>query len=189
MRLRSGCAKRSAGRRFLFGKRRVCGRGDLVQVDGVARSLPQRRPLARRVSPTAHGRGSRVVGIPHRDSRRGGAQRFFVRRTAAQPARVVSSAEVAVPAPGATGLPTSPSVPCSRPARPYRGAPGPDETGSCADRPSGPSSRRSAAGSFDIRSRLPDFYPVLGQMALVRSGGFDVSSGKVGDAGGRMFSF
>ena len=48
------------------------------------------------------GRGSRVVGIPYRDSRRGGAQRFFVRRTAAQPARVVSSAKVAVPAPGAT---------------------------------------------------------------------------------------
>ena len=80
----------------------MCGRGDLVQVDGVARSLPQRRPLARRVSPTAYGRGSRVVGIPHRDSRRGGAQRFFVRRTAALPARVVSSAKVAVPAPGAT---------------------------------------------------------------------------------------
>ena len=53
-------------------------------------------------APTAYGRGSRVVGIPHRDSRRGGAQRFFVRRTAALPARVVSSAKVAVPAPGAT---------------------------------------------------------------------------------------
>nr|DAQ17927.1 MAG TPA: hypothetical protein [Caudoviricetes sp.] len=61
---------------------------------------------------------------------------------------------------------------------PVQGCARPDETGSCADRPSGPSSRRSAAGSLDIRSRLPDFYPVLGQMALVLPSGFGASSGR-----------
>ena len=61
---------------------------------------------------------------------------------------------------------------------PVQGCARPDETGSCADRPSGPSSRRSAAGSFDIRSRLPDFYSVRSRMAFVLPGGFGASSGR-----------
>ena len=163
--------------------------GDLVQVDGVARSLPQRRPLARRVSPTAYGRGSRVVGIPHRDSRRGGAQRFFRSPNCGPACSCSLIGEGRCSLLRERRLPTFAFGAVFSSGPPVQGCARPDETGSCADRPSGPSSRRSAAGSFDIRSRLPDFYSVRSRMALVRSGGFDVSSGKVGDAGGGMFSF